>query len=234
MPAGWDLTQGSGAATSGERIRVVIVEDEGLYRDLLATALSRHPRIEVARAFGDAGSALEVVPSLDPHVAILDIQLGGPFNGIHLGLRLRRDLPGLGVVLLSNHADPDFLMAVPQEELSGWSYLLKRSVGDLATLERAVEGSAAGLVVLDPQLTRGALAQRRGGPASLTPRQREIWALIAQGYTNTAIAEKLHLSPKSVENHINLLYQELDIDSADRTVHPRVKAVLRYLKEPRA
>lgn len=222
-------THDAGEQVSRPPIRLVIVEDEALYRELLATALASHPRFEVVQAFQDAGGALAEIPDLAPDVALLDIELGGPIHGVRLGTLLRRALPRLGIVLLSNHADPDFLAAVPRQEVTGWAYLLKRSVTDLAALERAIEGAAAGLVVLDPKLAAAPMSGE-GGLGRLTPRQFEILRLIAQGHTNAGIARRLGLSAKSVENQINVIYQELDIDTADREMHPRVRAVLLYLE----
>ncbi|MGE5618827.1 MAG: response regulator [Sphingomonadaceae bacterium] len=213
-------------ANAQGKIRVVIVEDESLYRDLLSFALAQHPRLEVVGSFADGESAVSAVSRLRPDVAMLDIELGGAMNGIQLGLLLRQQLPDLGIVILSNHQDTQFLAAVPQASVAGWSYLLKKSVSDLQALGRAIEGAAAGFVVLDPRLVTGA---RRGGQSPLshlTPRQQEILSLIAQGFTNSAIAERLSLAEKTVENQINLLYQQLGIDREDPSLQPRVKATL--------
>ncbi len=220
-----------------DTIAVVIVEDEDLYRDLLRIVLAQQPRLEVRGVFRDAATALAAVPALEPRVALLDIELPGSMNGVQLARQLRRHLPALGIVLLSNHRDLQFVSALSQEGVTGWSYLLKKSVSDAAALVRAIEGAAAGFIVLDPQLvtdTRGGTARTRVGTAlrsRLTPRQQEILALIAQGYSNAAIAQRLHLAEKSVQNQINLLYQQLGIDSQDPTLHPRVQAVLAYLRE---
>ncbi len=214
-----------------KRISVILVEDESLYRDLLRHALSDHPRLEVVGAFPDGTSALEAAPRLCPQVAMLDIELPGPLNGIQTGLLLREKLPEMGIVLLSNHQDPEYLSLIPHGSIAGWSYLLKKSVSDLQALTRAIEGAAAGFVVLDPQLVAGAKDRTGSHVARLTRRQREIIALIAQGFTNAAIAQRLCLAEKSVENQINVLYQELEIDRDDSSLQPRVKAVLIYLKE---
>jgi DNA-binding NarL/FixJ family response regulator len=214
-----------------DRLSIAIVEDEDLYRDLLRIALSQQPRLLIVGAFGDGEAALAALPGLEPRVAILDIALPGALNGVQLGLLLRRQLPELGIVLLSNHGDPEFVASLPPRALTGWSYLLKRSVSDAAALGRAIEGAAAGFVVLDPQLVSG-LQPRPDGPLSrLTPRQTEILSLIAQGYTNAAIARQLILAEKSVQNQINQIYQQLGIDRGDTAVHPRVTAVLTYLRE---
>lgn len=212
-------------------IQVALVEDEDLYRDLLRAALSQHPAIEVIGAFADGETAAREVPSLRPQVVVLDIELGGKLNGVQVGMLLRRTLPDLGVVLLSNQGSPRVLASLPPDALNGWSYLLKRSVRDLSSLYRAIEGAASGLMVLDPQLVVNRRAREGGRLARVTPRQREILSLVAQGYTNAAIAEELVLATKTVEKQLNLLYQELGVDRGSSALHPRVKAVLMYLEE---
>ncbi len=219
------------ASSAPERIKVVLVEDEGLFRDLLRIVLSESQRLEIVGSFGDAETALVEIPRLQADVAMLDIELGGSMTGIKLGLLLRRQLPELGIVLLSNHSDPQFLSSLPPDAIAGWSYLLKKSVRDVESLQRAIEGAAAHFVVLDPQLARGLHPRTGSLLAELTPRQREVLALLAEGYTNAAIARALGLAEKSVENQVSLLYQQLRIDREDSSLHPRVKAVLLYLRE---
>ena len=165
--------------------------------------------------------------------AILDIHLPGTMDGIELGLALRQQLPNMGVVLLSNHAIPQLLSSLPPEAVAGWSYLLKKSVSDVDALTRAVTGSVAGMMTLDSSLVAGMRTRQDGRLAHLTRRQREVLDLIAQGFTNAAIADALVLSEKSVEKHVSSLYDVLEIDRADRTVSPRVQAVLMYLKQTR-
>jgi DNA-binding NarL/FixJ family response regulator len=210
---------------------VVIVEDEPLFRDLLRVALSQDPDLKVVGHFPDSDSALQAIPQLKPHVAILDINLGESINGIQLGLLLRRQLPELGIVLLSNHADPEFMVALSSQAITGWSYLLKRSIGDVTTLRRAIHGAARQLIVLDPQLVASMQTHVHGFLARLTPRQQQILDHIAQGYTNAGIASELQVTEKSIENQINQLYQILEIERGHSTSHPRVKAVLMYLNE---
>jgi DNA-binding NarL/FixJ family response regulator len=216
-------------------IKIAIVEDEPLFRGLLENHLGRHPRLTVVGAFADGASALDALPAIGPDVVTLDIEMPGRMDGIDVGLALRQRLPRLGIVILSNHADPRFLGALPREATSGWSYLLKKSVSDIQTLDRAVEGAASGAVMLDPVVVAG-MQPRPGGPLTrLTPRQRDILDLLAQGLTNAAIAERLVLAEKSVENQLTAIYGELGIDrrELDPTVHPRVSAVLTYLRESR-
>lgn len=216
-----------------DRLRVMIVEDEGLMRDMLCLALTHQGHFEVVGDFADGPTALQAARKLQPQVALLDIELGGGMNGIQLGRLLREQQPELGIVLLTHHRDPAFLLAVPEHDIAGWSYLLKQSVNDLAALARAVLGAAAGLVVLDPDMVRHTRSKPESFVSRLTPRQTEILHLMVQGYSNSEIARQLSLSRKTVENQINVLYQAAGIDHRDGKLHPRVKLVLTYLRESR-
>lgn len=220
--------------TSGDaqnRVKVMLVEDEPLFRDLLQMALSQHGGFEVVGSFGDGEAALEAAESIEPDVAILDIELRSDMNGVQVGMMLRRKLPDVGIVLLSNHGTPEFLASLPRDEIVGWSYLLKKSVDDVSSLARAIEGVMAGFVVVDPQIVRAMQPRTEGRLSRLTPRQLEILGLIAGGYANGAIADQLVLSEKSVENQINIIYQQLEVRGEQSAMQPRVTAVLTYLEE---
>lgn len=209
-------------------VRIVIVEDEDLYRDLLVTSLAYQPQIKVVGDFGAAESALEHAPALRPDVALIDIALGGAMNGIQLGLRLRERLPTVGICLLSNSLTPAILRSVPESQLTGWSYLHKKAVSNVEVLTRAIVGASRGLVVLDPEITANAGPQRTVD--DLTPRQMDVLRLIAQGYSNEAIGAQLGLAEKTVANYINSIYQKLQIDAAAPDIQPRVKATLYYFR----
>ena len=225
------MMNGEEMAAATARIRLVIVEDEHLYRDLLRTVLQLDAQLEVVGDYASAEQALDQVPALQPTVALLDIELGGAMNGVQLGLLLREKLPDLGIVLLSNVRAPRLLASIPPREVGGWSYLLKRSVRDATVLRRAIDGAASGLVTLDPSLVAGRHPRDRGALAAVTPRQLEILGLVAEGWANDAIAQRLGLSIKTVENQLTLTYGELGLDRDKDPVHPRVKAVLLYLSE---
>ena len=211
--------------------RLVIVEDDDLYRNLLCVCLARLPAFEVIASFGDSDDALANAPDHRPDAAILDINLPGTLDGIELGLALRRRLPDMGVVLLSNHAIPQALSALPTDAVAGWSYLLKKSVSDVDALARAISGSVAGMMTLDSSLVAGMRAREDGYLAKLTRRQAEVLELIAQGFTNAAISNALVLTEKSVEKHVSSLYDALCINRRDPGVSARVEAVLLYLRE---
>ena len=136
----------------------------------------------------------------------------------------------MGIVILSSHRERQYLGLISSEESSGWSYLLKQSVSDAGALARAIEGAASGLVVMDPTVVNSMKPGKGSLTAGLTPGQQEVLTMMAQGYNNAAIAEKLVLGTKSVENYINAIYQELNL-SHNGPLHPRVQAVLSYIRD---
>jgi DNA-binding NarL/FixJ family response regulator len=206
---------------------VAIVEDEALYRDLLRTALTSRG-FAVVGDFEDADSALEEIVRLAPDIAVLDIDLPGRMNGVQLGVALRRRCPTIGIVLLSNLASPQLLTSLPDDVAGGWSYMLKKSVSNMESLSRAIEGAAAGFMVVDPELTRNSQPRKRSPLAALTPRQLEILQLIAEGKSNAGIAAQLVITDKAVENHIGRIYTELGIPQ-DHATNARVLAVKAFL-----
>lgn len=212
-----------------EPLRLALVEDEPLFRNLLQMGLADLEGITLVGCFANAAQALDAIPGLRPHVLLSDIDLGEGMTGLQLGLELRKTMPQLGIVLLSNHQTSAYWSAVPPEELRGWSYLLKRTVRDVSTLEQALRGTASGLVITDPAI----LAQRRSGThpmPMLSERPQQILELLAEGYSNGAIARRLNLSDKTVENQMSVLYRQLGIDSSDPDQHPRILAALAYLR----
>jgi DNA-binding NarL/FixJ family response regulator len=215
-------------------IRLALVEDDNLFRELMRMALDALPGITVIADFRDAETAERELPALAPDVVILDIDLGlGSKNGVQLGLALRQVLPRLGILLFSNHREPEFLLSVPPNQAGGWSYLLKASVHNVETLERALRGSAAGMVTLDPRLAQHFRSPLPSG-SPLSARQVTLLQLMAQGFSNRAIAEQMCLAPKTVENMIGQLYGALDIDSGSSERHARVQATRYYLKNAQA
>lgn len=211
-------------------IKVLIVEDEGLFRDMLKISLSTYRDLEVVDAVGTGEEAMRAFRELDPQVVLMDIELGEGPNGIETGRNMKKERPDVGIVILSLHKDKEYIGNLSLDEAAGWSYLLKQSVGDAAALGRAIEGSASGFVVLDPEVVNGLKPKQGSFTSRLTPRQQEVLALMAQGHNNAGIAEQLVLGAKSVENYINAIYQELNLNQNDR-IHPRVCAVLGYIQD---
>ncbi|MFQ6026884.1 MAG: response regulator [Dehalococcoidia bacterium] len=210
-------------------IRVMIVEDDGLFRDLLTISLSYLPDMEIVQVVPDGKSAIVKANQLHPDVVLMDIELGTEPNGIDAALAIKEMHPDIGIVILSSHRERKYTNQVLLGEMYGWSYLLKQSVKEIGALARAINGAASGLVVMDPEVINNVKPRKDSMIGSLTPREQEVLDVMAQGYSNTAIAEKLVLNVKSVENYINAIYQELQIVHTGG-MHPRVQAVLSYLK----
>ena len=213
-------------------IKLMIVEDEALFRDLLSVGLSAHPTINVVAMAADGAGAMETARQARPDVVLMDIDLGEGLSGIEAGRRIRQECPGVGIVLLSMHSDKEYLASLTPKEAGGWSYLLKGSVSNLESLTRAIEGAAAGLTVLDPEIVMALRPKPNTRLESLTQRQHEVLELMSQGHNNAALAGRLGIAEKSVENYINAIYQHLGVTDDD-LAHPRVKAVLAYLEQSR-
>ena len=209
-------------------LRVMIVEDEPLFRDLLIRALEGTGGIHVVSCCATVAEARAAHARAHPplHAVLLDIDLGRD-NGIALGRELRGASPGLGIVLLSNHAHLAFARDLIEQRLTGWAYLLKRSVQDIHTVRRAIENAVTGGVTLDAQLTRSQSFDPGQFP-DLTPQLLAVWGLIAQGYSNAAIARQMTLSLKRTDALMGLLYHALDIDTRDPDMNPRATATLLY------
>jgi len=210
--------------------RVLIVEDEALFRDMLSRTLAAEPGLEVVGVATEGEEAVRLAAELIPDAVIMDIALPGGMDGIDAALQIKAQRKEIGIVILSVHKDRRYVSSLPLSESPGWAYLLKQTVPDLSSVLRAIQGSVDGLVVLDPAVVETLQPRRGSAAARLTPRHRQVLELIAQGYNNTAIAHQLSLTEKSVETYINSIYQVLQIPGGEG-VHARVKATLVYLED---
>ena len=215
---------------------MAVVEDQALFRQLLVTGLDAAAGVSVAAAAADVASARRTLlhEGTDPavraiDVAVLDVQLGDG-SGIDLGIELRAANPGIGIVLLSATDSLDVLLDLPRTMTHGWSYLSKTSALSLPALLRAIEVSAEGRSVFDPELVARRRPRRGTGLSRLSARQYEVLRLLAEGLSNAGIASRLGLAPRSVDNHIAGIYAELGLASGG-VVNPRVAAALRFLDE---
>ncbi|MEE9491000.1 MAG: response regulator transcription factor [Dehalococcoidia bacterium] len=212
-----------------EKTRVVVVDDEALFRELLCRTLSAEPGLEVVGEAEDGETAIRLARQEKPDVVLMDIELPGELDGMEAALQIKKERPQTGIVVLSVHSERHYVTSLPLEDIQGWAYLLKQTAPDLATVVRAIEGSKAGMVVLDPAVVAGLRPGQGSAVARLNPRHQEVLEFLAQGYSNAAIAEQLKLSRKSVETYINGIYQELHL-SHELDIHARVKATLIYLE----
>lgn len=216
-----------------EKTRLIVVDDEALFREMLVRTLSAEPGLEVVGVAGDGETAVSLAKEKRPDVVLMDIELTGEMDGITAALEIKKEMPKTGVVILSVHSERRYVTSLPLDEIQGWGYLLKQTVPDLATIVRTIEGSKAGMVVLDPAVVAGLRPKQGSAVARLNPRHQEVLELLAQGYSNAAIALQLRLSRKSVETYINAIYQELHL-SHEPDIHARVKATLIYLESSKS
>jgi DNA-binding NarL/FixJ family response regulator len=196
---------------------------------MLVTLLESQPDVRVAAVASGASEARALISAGLVDVAVLDVELGDG-NGIGLGVSLRRIDPSLGILLLSSHDVMSLLLDLPKDQTLGWSYLSKNSSTTIATLMHALRQTAAGGTVLDPELVNRATPRNGSAISGLSPRQYQVLQLLAQGLSNAGIAERLEISSRSVENHLNAIYATLDIE-ANSTRNPRVAAVLQFIEE---
>jgi DNA-binding NarL/FixJ family response regulator len=219
-------------------IRVAIAEDNLLVREGLERLLGLQADVEVVASCGDLDALYEAVDSVAPDVLVTDIRMPPDHTdeGIRAALELRERRPELGVVVLSQFADPTYALALLERGSERRAYLLKDRVDDVEQLLGAVRSVAAGGSVVDPKVVE-ALVTARGGDSSpldeLTPRELDVMREMAQGKNNAAIAETLVLSERSVEKYVHAIFAKLGI-AWEANINRRVKAVLLYLgEEPR-
>ncbi len=216
-----------------ETTSIVVVDDEALFRELLVRTLSAEPGMVVVGEAEDGDRAISLTREKNPDVVLMDIELRGEMDGIEAALKIKNESPETGVVILSAHSERRYITSLPLENIRGWAYLLKQTVPDLAAIVRAILGSKAGMVVLDPAVVAGLRPRQGSAVARLNPRHQEVLELLAQGYSNAAIAQQLKLSRKSVETYINAIYQELHL-SHEPDLHARVKATLIFLESSKS
>jgi DNA-binding NarL/FixJ family response regulator len=219
-------------------ITVVLAEDSYLVREGVRRLLESEPDIDLVGVCEDYDSLLEAIASTEPDVVLTDIRMPptGTDEGVRAAERLRQLRPTAGVVLLSQYADPAYALAFLEGGTEGRAYLLKERVADLDQLLAAIRAVAGGGSVIDPKVVEALVAARSRNAQSplarLTPREREVLALLAEGRSNAAVAEGLVLSERAVEKHINSIFAKLGLPEA-RDAHRRVKAVLLFLAEQR-
>ena len=217
-------------------LRVVVAEDNLLVREGVVTLLDHQDGLTVCGQCGTYDELIECAKKEKPDVVVTDIRMPptGTDEGIRAALELREAHPAVGVVVLSQYADPVYALALLEKGSEGRAYLLKERVSDAHQIVHAIEEVARGGSVIDPVVVEALVAQRTKRKASalehLTPREREVLEQMAQGRNNAGIAQALFLSERAVEKHINSLFSKLGL-SEEPDVHRRVKAVLLYLSE---
>jgi DNA-binding NarL/FixJ family response regulator len=212
-------------------VRAVIAEDLALLRDGLVRLLGAHD-FDVVEAVEDGPSVLGALIGHRPDVAVVDVRLPPTFTneGLVAAIEARRQVPGLPILVLSQYVEPLYARELLSDGTGGVGYLLKDRVMDVGQFVDAVRRVAAGGTVMDPEVIAQLLVKRaRDEPLGrLTPREREVLALLAEGRSNAAVAAALIVSEKAVSKHIANIFMKLDLVPSDDD-NRRVMAVLAYL-----
>ena len=219
-----------------EPIRVAIADDSYLIREAIGQILGRMTGIELVAACADGDSLWDAVENKSLDAVIVDMRMppSGEVEGIEIASRLRDRHPDVGLVLLSQYAEPRYGLELMSPSAAGRAYLLKDRVHDREELESAIRTVARGGTMIDPSMVRMLLEtqqQRRSSAvAELTRREQEVLAEMAQGKSNAAIGEALGLTKRAVEKHVGSIFMKLELSDEDM-VSRRVAAVLLYLAE---
>ena len=218
------------------KIRVALAEDNVLLREGVSRLVSANEEFELVGTAPDLPLLLALVREQQPDVVVTDIRMPptGTNEGIQAAAWLRENHPEVGVVVLSQYTAPAYAMALLEQGSAGRAYLLKERVASVDELARAIRAVAQGGSVIDPlvvdELVRSRSSQQQPGMSSLTPRESEILAEMAQGKSNAAIAASLSVSERAVEKHTNSIFAKLGL-SEEKDLNRRVKAVLLFLAE---
>jgi DNA-binding NarL/FixJ family response regulator len=213
-------------------VRVVIAEDSVLLREGVARILA-DAGFEVVGQAGNAEELMLKVRSYSPDVAIVDIRMPPTHTdeGLQAAHEIREKHPGIGVLVLSQYIEPAYAMELLAESAEGVGYLLKDRISDVHEFSDAVRRVADGGSALDPQIVSQLVGRRRGDDplGALTPREREVLGLMAEGRSNQGIAGRLVVTERAVEKHVTSIFSKLNLPAATAD-HRRVLAVLAYLR----
>lgn len=213
-------------------MRVLIAEDSVLLRQGLAKLLEAEG-IEVVAEVGDADALRHRVRADPPDVAIVDVRMPPENNadGLIAAIELRRELPDVGILILSQYVEPHYALELMEDDATGVGYLLKERISDRAEFVEALRRVAGGGTAVDPAVVGRLLARpRHDDPLDrLTDREREVLEAMAAGHSNQAIADALFMSPKTVEAHVSSVFTKLDLPP-DASTNRRVLAVLQWTR----
>jgi DNA-binding NarL/FixJ family response regulator len=215
-------------------IRVAAADDSYLMREAIGAVLAGSERVDLIAVCASGDELWSVIAEAQPDVVVTDIRMppSGDLEGIDLARRLRREHPDVGVIALSQYAEPNLAVALLRPSAHGRGYLLKERLHDRGQLVEAIEVVAHGGSVIDPlvveHLIQGARKPARSPIDELTPREREVLSLMARGKSNAAIANELTLTKRAVEKHVGAIFMKLMLED-EEVVSRRVAAVLMYL-----
>lgn len=221
------------------RLRVLVAEDQYLMREGIRRILAEQPDMEIVGVAADYDSVIDGARRLRPDVVLMDIKMPptNTMEGILAAHLIKSELPGTGIVVLSQHDDESYVWALLEHGVAGYGYLHKVRVGDADQLTRAIKEVAAGGSVLDPRIVERLLANRSRKPGSrlsqLTTAELDVLALMAESRSNQTIASTLSVSLGTIEKRIASIFSKLGL-SEETDINRRVAAVLIYLRESAA
>jgi DNA-binding NarL/FixJ family response regulator len=216
-------------------IRIVLAEDDFIVREGVRGLLTAYDDVDVVAVCENLPALLAAVDASRPDVVVTDIRMPptSTDEGIRAAQHLRRTMPDVGVVVLSQYADPEYAIALFEHGSERRAYLLKERLASSRELLDAVRAVEAGRSVVDPRVVEALVRRSRAADsplATLTPREREVLSAMAEGQNNAAIAAGFHLSERAVQKHINGIFAKLGLGD-EPGVHHRVRAVLLYLSD---
>ena len=214
---------------------MVFAEDHYLVRAGTAALFAESAEVELVRLVEDVQTLLTAVVDLSPDAVLTDIRMPPTHTteGITAAKRIRREFPGIGVVVLSQYAEPEYAYELLAEGVTGLGYLLKERVAQVDDIVRALQEVCRGGSALDPKVVEALLARRsaeeRSPLSGLTARELDVLERMAAGYSNAAIASQMYLSERAIEKHVSSLLQKLSLPP-EGDVNRRVAAVLAFLR----
>jgi len=213
-------------------LRVLYVEDDPALRGILSSILGTRPEITMVAAVGNSQAALAAVTNTVADVALLDLSLGeGDISGIELGLALRREIPSIGIVMLTQHNVPSFLTRIDKAQRSGWSFVLKRADLQPGYLSDVLHSTARGLNVIDPRMVSDVAPMDTF--QQLSARQLTVMGLAAEGLDTATIAARLGVNPAAARQELSRCYQLL-VPDPPAGADLRTLAVLHYVRRMRS
>jgi DNA-binding NarL/FixJ family response regulator len=229
-------TMARSAEQAPHPVRVIVAEDSYVIREFLTTALSGARGVELVAVCTNGKELEKAIETWDPDVVLTDIRMppSGAEEGVRIAAKLRDTHPEVGVVVLSQYAEPAYAISLLEQGTGGRAYLLKERIRDKDDLIAAIQAVARGGSIIDPIIVDVLIEARSKAATSklseLTPRERELLAEIAAGKSNGAIAESLVLTKRAVEKHVNSIFSKLSLPET-QDVSRRVKATLIFLSE---